>query len=418
MSSGKDPDKILSRTNAQTQGRVRANFVDLALGRTPFSNSINNRLQKESQPSPAADFVSMSSRQRTEPHFSFSSGQEGLNFAPDMENLAKVIKEAADDGGTENEGGDQRVRELLERLKAVEEQLVNQHSTPEVIRSDFPDVHSDHHHFPPDNYRVHIHDVPERFHAGRESLSVRRNVTIRDSKRPKERAQDREYKQRFSLSPGGQLGGRAFAVHEFGENLDQRSLTQPGVKPLPTLYGQQASSGNSSSPAGIAMRHMSQSPLSVPSPLSDDQIAVRRTIGGGGHDDYSFIITLICEGDRMQHQVWKDMPVSQLTRDAAGLFGLTHPLSTIILMLFGLNPSTLRFDCRLSDPPQVNDGATVLVFQISNSTHRGMLPAPPGGAHPGGHLATQPVQNFVPPLPQNPKFLGNFKLTKFDGSVK
>ncbi len=119
MSSGEDPDKIFSRTNSQTQGRVRANFVGLALGRTPYSNGINNRLQKESLSTPAVDFVPMTSRQRTESHFSFSSGQEGLNFAPDMEILTTVIKEAADDGGTENEGGDQRVQELLERLKAV-----------------------------------------------------------------------------------------------------------------------------------------------------------------------------------------------------------------------------------------------------------------------------------------------------------
>ena len=42
--------------------------------------------------------------------------------------------------------------------------------------------------------------VPERFHAGRESLSVIRNVTVRESKRPKARSQDRDYKRRFSTS--------------------------------------------------------------------------------------------------------------------------------------------------------------------------------------------------------------------------
>jgi len=42
--------------------------------------------------------------------------------------------------------------------------------------------------------------VPERFQAGRESLSVTRNITVRDSKRPKARSQDKDYKRRFSSS--------------------------------------------------------------------------------------------------------------------------------------------------------------------------------------------------------------------------
>jgi hypothetical protein len=42
--------------------------------------------------------------------------------------------------------------------------------------------------------------VPDRFRAGRESLSVIRNVTVRDSKRPKARYHDHDYKRRFSSS--------------------------------------------------------------------------------------------------------------------------------------------------------------------------------------------------------------------------
>ena len=44
-------------------------------------------------------------------------------------------------------------------------------------------------------------NLPERFRAGRESLSVVRNVTIRDSKRLKSRTRDDEYKRRVSISP-------------------------------------------------------------------------------------------------------------------------------------------------------------------------------------------------------------------------
>ena len=42
--------------------------------------------------------------------------------------------------------------------------------------------------------------VPDRFHTGRESLSVLQNVTKRESKRPKARSQDHDYKRRFSSS--------------------------------------------------------------------------------------------------------------------------------------------------------------------------------------------------------------------------
>ena len=40
----------------------------------------------------------------------------------------------------------------------------------------------------------------DRFRAGRESLSVLQNITRRESKRPKARSQDRDYKRRFSTS--------------------------------------------------------------------------------------------------------------------------------------------------------------------------------------------------------------------------
>ena len=43
--------------------------------------------------------------------------------------------------------------------------------------------------------------VPVRFQKGRESLSVQRNVTIRDSKRPKARSSDEDYRRRVSGFP-------------------------------------------------------------------------------------------------------------------------------------------------------------------------------------------------------------------------
>ncbi len=61
------------------------------------------------------------------------------------------------------------------------------HSPPPQVQSSSP-------------YQQSSGVVPDRFRAGRESLSVTRNVTVRDSKRPKARSQDHEYKRRFSSS--------------------------------------------------------------------------------------------------------------------------------------------------------------------------------------------------------------------------
>jgi hypothetical protein len=53
------------------------------------------------------------------------------------------------------------------------------------------------------------------------------------------------------------------------------------------------------------------------------------------------------------------MPVSQLVQDAASIFGFHPPLTSVVLMLFGLQPATLRLGYLLSDPPRVTDGATI-----------------------------------------------------------
>ena len=61
--------------------------------------------------------------------------------------------------------------------------------------------------------------VPERFRQGRESLSVIRNVTIRESKRPKARSSDQEYQRRCSISPStlrATLGFQRTRAHFWG----------------------------------------------------------------------------------------------------------------------------------------------------------------------------------------------------------
>jgi hypothetical protein len=102
--------------------------------------------------------------------------------------------------------------------------------------------------------------VPERFHQGREFLSVTRNVTVRESKRPKARSQDQDYQRRSSMSPsirpsfcqqfplqnsgmdphlqiGGGGGGRSGATPSRNMNCTpptpaSSSASSPGENPL------------------------------------------------------------------------------------------------------------------------------------------------------------------------------------------
>jgi hypothetical protein len=95
-----------------------------------------------------------------------------------------------------------------------------------------------------------------------------------------------------------------------------------------------------------------------------------------------------------------------------------NPQPCIVLMLFGLNPSTLQVGNLLSDPPPVTNGATVMVFQVR---HPALVPPVPGGVAPGYGGAPPPSwsgHQATPPLPQSPKFLSNFKLAKFDGNSR
>ena len=221
---------------------------------------------------------------------------------------------------------------------------------------------------------------------------------MRDSKRPKERSQDREYRQRYSVTPGKEIGGQHPA--------DEAPFHDNGF----------------TSNSAQDIRRSFQSPTSVPSPHERGRFTENRSPDCDDleyQEDVPFAITLIYEGERVQHEAWSGMAVAQLMQDAARIFRLPPPISSIVLMLFGLNPSTLRADGMLSDPPRVRDGATVLVFRIgapdfNGQQPRGGTPVRMGGGNPGSSGEHQ----MVPALPQNPKFLGNFKLSKFDGAAR
>ncbi len=83
-----------------------------------------------------------------------------------------------------------------------------------------------------------------------------------------------------------------------------------------------------------------------------------QTPGGG-----EYAINLTYEWNLQRHHVNQHMMVEQLVEEAANLYNLDA--MDLILMLFGMHPQTLLRPNRLSDPPRVGPGATVLVFCIA-----------------------------------------------------
>ena len=274
--------------------------------------------------------------------------------------------------------------------------------------------------------------LPDRFRAGRESLSVVRNVTIRDSKRLKPRSRDDEYKRRVSISPsaipflaqpspGGPNGQSQYLGLEQGNvgSVNPRNYPSPttGVGKVGTSYEYKGGNEYVSTGGDWARIRKDYSPgrgwgnNNPGIPHSMPPFTSGTPSPGAG----SFEITLIYEGNRIGHQVTQHMPVMQLVEEAGALFRL-HP-SAVVLLLFGMHPRTLPRENRLSDPPRVEHGATVLVFNvIPNAMQQGIYLPPSQGV--------EPVQNY-PQFGSEPgvssagsKMLGNFKLPKFDGTSR
>ncbi len=177
-------------------------MVDLALGRTPIGSGVRSNLQRknsnESQVTPTVGFNFQASGQRTDAQIFNPRGEDA--------NLETELGDGrGDKADSETREESLHLQELLSWLQAMQTQLDAQQAIPESPSRTLPNALSNHPNLLFDSNRESVGDVPARFHAGRESLSVKRNVTVRDSKRPKERSQDRAYRQRYSITPGPNL---------------------------------------------------------------------------------------------------------------------------------------------------------------------------------------------------------------------
>jgi hypothetical protein len=236
----------------------------------------------------------------------------------------------------------------------------------------------------------HQNVAPEQLDG---SISIRaeprnvQNITRRDTKRPKERARDKAYKQRFSMASSADMGEHRLGMAFRSDMDDRRGGADPRVSPVPSWDGPLEGPGHHRSPMHNAGRSRD---LSSPA-------------------DIPFEILLTYAGTRVVHRVCDSMLIWQLTLDAGSIFGLDP--DEISLILFSGSPTSLQKNGRISGPPRVTPGSTVMVFQIPALRTFAPTPLVP-------HVPRQ-EQLPDPPLPAlSTKILATFKLPKFDGAPK
>ena len=250
--------------------------------------------------------------------------------------------------------------------------------------------------------------VPDRFHPGRESSSVLRNITVRESKRSKSRTLDQEYQRRVSFIAAGPRA----SLRSGGSVTPGSSPNSPVLQNEFGTYGVRYPDGPRYSPMPEQLLGgLSFTPPSSGGPRGNGS-SVRNQLPDHGHR--GFAITLAHEGHLMQHIVTAGMAVETLIADAAGEYGLID--RDTVLFLFGVNPRRLVRGKVLSDSPVVGPGDTVLVMVIAGEFPRA---TPSMGGRVGSSF--QHEQTHVMAFPNSgggSKLLGNFKLPKFDGTAR
>ena len=213
-------------------------------------------------------------------------------------------------------------------------------------------------------------------------LSGVENITSRESKRPKERNKDKEYR-RLTLT---------------------RSDMPPVAPPELDSVGIQHQD------YGLSSRHAFPSPP-VPSPFSSGPSGVSRTNPNGESSSTSnspFDIKLVYEGRSVLQRVSERFSVGYLVYEASAIFGI-HP-DSIQLMVFSMFPTMLDRAKTLLGPPRVTPNSSVFVFRIPGPpAPRNMLTSRDQELHSIDSGFTSKIHS---------QLLGTFKLPKFDGTPK
>jgi hypothetical protein len=223
------------------------------------------------------------------------------------------------------------------------------------------------------------------------------NVTIRDGKRPKERARDRDYKQRFSMGSSTGVGHGS-----------------PSTPPSPPLGGHRWSREGDKSERTEGMDD-SISSRDQPSRFQDQRLRRDRGDLAAAGVETPFQIRLVFEGRSVYHRVWATMPIIQLIEEASDIFGLESDHVTLILL--SVSPTSLKRENTVSGPPRLDPNAVVMVFFVPPSSHLRCANDDDGFRPPNVGQGLQLARSVPVPI-LNSKLLASFKLPKFDGIAR
>lgn len=181
------------------------------------------------------------------------------------------------------------------------------------------------------------------------------------------------------VSSADMMEHRSGMVFQTGASVQNQVGIAHRATPTPSESGLMAAPGLSRSPPNAALQAR----------------------GFPGSPDGSFEIFLTYSGAQAVHRVWDSMSISQLTADAGLIYSLDP--NAISLILFSGSPTSLQRNSKISGPPRVNPGSTVMVFLLPG-LRSVELPQDRQTDHPLPALST--------------KLLATFKLPKFDGVAR
>jgi hypothetical protein len=220
------------------------------------------------------------------------------------------------------------------------------------------------------------------------------NITQRDTKRPKERSRDKAYKNRFSLDSTVGGSGPPFAGFATTRANGQDGMGKNDGAETPRSSGpprQNWENGYAPSPSVASVRARASA---IPSA--------------------NFEIFLTHLGATVIHQVWNEMPISQLMSEAGSIFGLDS--TEMILVLFSSQSISLQRGGSIMGPPRVTPGSNVMVFYVHPSGSTNVPHAPPTRTASHGHGFQPPYHPDLAVM--STKLLATFKLPKFDGVAR
>ena len=255
--------------------------------------------------------------------------------------------------------------------------------------------------------------IPHREPVTYEDTSVRvgrrevQNVTERDTKRPRDRPKDMDYRRRFSISD---------LPVNFIPPPERHSAIRESQSRVPSWPDNERASGGNVVISDLGRRGV----------VRDGRIVFTPVPSVLSPNGAPFGIKLIHMGQEVLHQVRDRTLVSRLAEEAGAIFGLDPEF--IVVMICTPSPEVLDKRATLAGPPRVFPNVSVYVCFVRTGAPPNYTPPPMRVGAVDHGIFPQFQQGYEDqgahdlgsdqgPL-LNSKLLGTFKLPKFDGSPR